>query len=260
LGHDFPSWLARSKAALPRKGKGYTEVHARDARASTDPFPLDVLEPAMSDVGSEGSMYARFVRGASTGIDSWRDPEHDLEAIRLASEDDRRRIEQFLLARGIGCFIDAQALALLDSPRAREALLEAFRTGSTETRAAVAHLVPELIGEQHRIDELVQRIGECDAYEGLSLTLDQIADTHPPPVVHAMLERIACDPGVAATHFAAMLYFLHGLSGEPFDWSHRPFFLRFNPGDDADRREALRELCQRVGRDPEPLLALMERS
>ena len=117
----------------------------------------------MGDRDPEGGVYDRFVRGAAVHIGNWRDHEHDLEAIRLAGEDDRRRIEQFLLARGIGSFSDAQALALLDTPRAREALLDAFRSGPTEVRAAVAHLAADLIDEQQRIDELVQRIGECDA-------------------------------------------------------------------------------------------------
>jgi len=214
----------------------------------------------MSEVHSPGTMYDRFVRAADINLKNWRDPEHDLEAIRLAGAEDRRAIEHFLLARGISHFIDAEALALLaslGSQPARAALVEAFNNGSTEIRAAVAYLVPGLIDKQKRIDELVQRIGECDTYNGLSLTLSQIEDTHPPQVTHAMLQRIASDPGGAAVHFAAMLFFLHKLADEPFDWNHRPFFLRFNPGNVADRREAFLDLCQNIGQDPQPYLALM---
>lgn len=214
----------------------------------------------MSDATSPSNMYDRFVSAANINLNNWRDPEHDLEAIRLASHDERRAIEQFLLARGIRHFIDAEALALLNTPRARAALVEAFNNGSTEIRAAVAYLAPKLIDEQKQIDELVQRIGECDAYQGLSLTLSQIEGTHPPQVMHAMLERIARDPGGAAVHFAAMLFFLHKLADEPFDWNHRPFFLRFNPGNETDRREAFRDLCEKIGHDPQPYLAGMASS
>jgi len=212
----------------------------------------------MAQVDNPGRMYERFVSAANINRDNWRDPEHDLEAIQLADDADRQAIEKFLLARGIRHFIDAQALALLDTPAAREALIEAFRTGSPEIRAAVVRLVPELIDEQTRIDELVQRIGQCDVYQGLNLTLTQIQSTHPPAVIRAMFARIARDPGPAAVHFAAMLFFLHKLADEPFDWGHRPFFLRFNPGDDPDRRDAFEQLCEKIGHDPRPYLAMMD--
>jgi hypothetical protein len=193
------------------------------------------------------SMYERFCRAAAIGPDNWRDPEHDLEAIRLATPDEKRAIEQFLLRQGICHFIDAQALALIDTPAARQALLAAFRDGPLEIRAAVAHVAPELVAEGEKLAELLQRIETCDAYAGLDLTLDQIERTHPPQVVAAMLKRIERDPGVAAVHFAALLLYLHGHAASAFDWDQRPFFLRFNPGDEIDRQQAIDELYQRIG-------------
>lgn len=192
-------------------------------------------------------MSARFRRAAQIDADNWRDPQHDLEAIRRATTDERLEIEQFLLERGIRHFMDAEALALLDTPPARLALRVAFRTGTAEIRAAVACVAPQLVEDNERLAELIRRIDECDAYKGLSLTLTQIETTHPPEVVQAMLARIARDPGVAAVHFAGMLLYLHHQASEPFDWEQRPFLLRFNPGDELDRREAFAELCRRIG-------------
>jgi len=197
-------------------------------------------------------MYHRFVRSSRIDADNWRDPQHDLEALRLASPEEGKRIEQFLLQRGIRHFIDVEALALLDTPAAQAALVAAFQNGSSPIRAAVARLVPDLIQEHERQSELISRIAVCDAYDGLDLTLDQIQATHPPEVIEAMLKRIAQDPGVAAVHFVAMLYFMYGIAEEPFDWSHRPFFLRFNAGDEADREAAFRELCQKIEQDFNP--------
>jgi len=156
-------------------------------------------------------------------------------------------IERFLISRGIQHFIDAEALVLLDTPGAREALCDAFRTGATEIQAAIAYLAPQLFTEDVRAAELIRRIEQCDVYQGLSLTLTQIEDTHPPAVIHAMLRRIARDPGITAVHYAGLLLFLHNRASEPFDWGQRPFLLRFNPGNESDRHEAFVELCSMLG-------------
>ena len=195
------------------------------------------------------SMFDRFRRAAKIDANTWRDPQHDLDAIRLATPQERSDIEQFLLARGIQHFIDAEALACLDTPRARQALTAAFSSGPTEIRAAVAYLAPQLIEDEVRVAELVGRIDACDAYNALSLTLTQIETTHPPVVIDAMLRRIARDPSVTAAHFTGLLLYLHGHAAEPFDWEQRPFLLRFNPGDEADRRAAFELLCRLIGYD-----------
>jgi hypothetical protein len=191
-------------------------------------------------------MYDRFRRAAQINADNWRDPEHDLEAIRLGSDAERIAIEGFLLSRGVRHPMDVEALALLNTPATNAALIQAYRQDRPEIRAAVARIAKGLIDEAEQLAELIQRIAECDAYNGLDATLTQIEQTHPPEVIEAMLKRITVDPGVTAVHFAALLFYLFGLSKEPFDWAHRPFFLRFNPGDEVDRRGALVELCQKI--------------
>lgn len=70
-------------------------------------------------------MYDRFVHAAQIDASNWRDPQHDLEAIRLATSDELVAIERFLVARGIQHFMDAEALATIDTPSARQTLVEA---------------------------------------------------------------------------------------------------------------------------------------
>jgi len=195
-------------------------------------------------------MADRFIRAAAIDADNWRDPQHDLEAIQLANQEERSAIENFLIRRGIQHFIDAEALATLDTPTARQALIAAFKTGTSEIRAAVAYLTPHLIDDVSRTTDLIGRIHECDAYNGLTLTLSEIETNHPTTVIQAMLRRIACDPGVAAVHFAGLLLYLHGQASEPFDWDQRPFLLRFNPGDEADRQAAFADLCSKIQQNP----------
>lgn len=84
--------------------------------------------------------------------------------------------------------------------------------------------------------------------------LDEVAEYHPAPIVDALLRGAIGREGGIATHFAAMLMYVHGQAAAPFDWAHRPFFLRFNTTDRGDRERAFRELCQRCGVDPAPWL------
>jgi hypothetical protein len=44
-----------------------------------------------------------------------------------------------------------------------------------------------------------------------------------------------------------MLFYLAGIAKEPFDWDHRPFFLRFNGDNHEEHMAAYEELCRRVG-------------
>lgn len=193
------------------------------------------------------SMSERFRRAAVVDLNNWRDPQHDLDALRQATAEERADIERFLLVRGVEGCRDVEALALLGSPAADQALREAFASGTLEVRAAVALFAPELLPDAERNAELLRRVDECDAYNGLSLTLSQLESEHPPEVILAMLRRIRREPGVVAVHFAALLLYLRQQAAAPFDWEQRPFLLRFNPGDDADRLGAFEELCRRIG-------------
>ena len=196
-------------------------------------------------------MYERFVRAAAMDYETWHDGRpHDLDAIRAATESERRRIEQFLLGSGPRYYRDVEALAVLNTPAALDRLRAVAATGAMELRAAVARLAPHVLPTDERLRELLERIAHADAYEGLDLTLRQVEETRGPAVVDAMLDRIAREPGLAAVHYAAMLLYLHGHAAEPFDWEQRPFFLRFNPGDLDDRKAAMAELCRRIGVDP----------
>jgi hypothetical protein len=83
----------------------------------------------------------------------------------------------------------------------------------------------------------------------LSETIDEIEEFHPPAVIDALFRGALKRDGEAAVHFAALLFFLHGKAEEPFDWNHRPFFLRFH-STGKERTEVFRELCKTVGVDP----------
>jgi hypothetical protein len=83
---------------------------------------------------------------------------------------------------------------------------------------------------------------------------DEAEEFHPPGVVETLFRGALNRDGEAAVHFAALLFFLHGKADEPFDWNHRPFFLRFNTDDRKERIAVFRELCEIVGVDPKQYL------
>jgi hypothetical protein len=187
--------------------------------------------------------------------DKWHDGVgYDLDALREASPAERGVIESMLLRRSPLEWRDVEALALLDTPRAREALRAAMQNGDAEVRAAVTRAAPHLVSQETRTASLVAALRTATFYGGLAQTLWDVEDFHPPPVVDALLSGALAREGDAAVHFAAMLFFLHGKSSEPFDLNHRPLFLRFNTSDRERRVAAFRDLCAAIGVDANPYL------
>jgi hypothetical protein len=201
------------------------------------------------------SLLARFKASMVMNYEKWHDGiGYDLELIRQASPDELKAIEDLLLQRHAEDWRDIEALAALGTERARQALRDAVRTGSTEVRLAVHSHAPELLTEARRTASLVQALQQAGPCAGLSKALLEVERFHPPEVVHALLRGLTEQDGTTACHFAAMLYFLHGKAESAFDWNHRPFFLRFNTDDLAEREKAVRELCDTIGVDPRTCL------
>ncbi|MCC6538002.1 MAG: hypothetical protein IT162_10655, partial [Bryobacterales bacterium] len=101
-----------------------------------------------------------------------------------------------------------------------------------------------------RVASLLEALRTGEFYGGLSEALAEVEETHPPEIIDALFRGTLEREGGVACHFAAMIFYLHGKAAMPFDWDHRPFFLRFNTTDRAAREAAFAELCERVGADP----------
>jgi hypothetical protein len=197
------------------------------------------------------SLVSRFRASMTLDYEKWHDGiGYDLELLGQASPEELEAIEALLLQRNAADWRDVEALAALDSERARKALKAALNSSSVEVRMAVHAHAPELLTEAQRSASLVQALEAAESFAGLSQTLLEVEDFHPPEVVAALLRGLLARDGGTACHYAAMLYFLHGQASSPFDWAHRPVFLRFNTDDRAQREQAARELCATIGVDP----------
>src|SRR6185295_18806268 len=121
--------------------------------------------------------------------------------------------------------------------------------GSTEERMAVNRYAAHLVDESSRMASLLEALRSGVFYGGLTQALDEVEEFHPPEVMNELISGLLKREGEIAVHFAAMLFYLHGKADEPFDWNHRPFFLKFHATDRAEREKAFRELCDTVGVD-----------
>lgn len=217
-----------------------SEVH----RAQLDPTHARSSHVPMNPI------VAKFKASMTIDYEKWHDGiGYDLDLMKRASPSELAQIEEILLLRRCEDWRDIEALAALDSERAKDAIKQALRSGNATVRMAVHTYAPELLTESQRVRSLVQALEQADFYEGLSQALSHASQFHPPEVTNALLRGIMDRDGSVACHFAAMLYFIHGKSSSPFDWEHRPFFLRFNTENPVEREKAARELFATLGVD-----------
>jgi hypothetical protein len=182
--------------------------------------------------------------------ESWRDGlGYDLSMLKTASLQDRDQIEEFLVSRPVYDWRDVQALAALDSPRARALLRNTLRGPDRGLATAVRDFAPGLVCEKEHAKSLVAALTGSDSDVGIIQALLEVEEFHPPDVVDALFRGVLTRDGKTAVHFAAMLMFVRGKATSSFDWDQRPFFLKFNTEVPAEREAAFRELCEKLGID-----------
>jgi hypothetical protein len=177
---------------------------------------------------------------------------YDLDALRRMTPTERESVELGLV-HGIDGWREVQALAAIDTRRARDALARVLRDGRPSLRMAVLRHAPKVAaaaGEVVVTEALIDAIALGEFFDGLSEALSEVLHFHPPDVIEALWRALAERPGRIAAHVAARLACLHGLTEEPFDWALRPFFLSFNTEDPIARRAAIGELRQRIAAAP----------
>lgn len=201
--------------------------------------------------------YERFMASTDIDYDRWKEGEgYDLEALRSLEGAERDDAEQWLSDRAGNDWRDLEALLALGSWRARAAVIEQLRRGSTEQRLWSARfLAGDPLLAADREAAVVRGLEQALLYGGLSLALDMATEERTPAMIDALFRAAMRDEGEAAVHAAARLAYVHGKAKEPFDWELRPLFLRFGEADRAARDVAFRELCALIGADPTKYLA-----
>jgi len=194
---------------------------------------------------------ARFRESMQMTYDRWHDGTgYDLEILHNCSGAERTEIEALLTGSPVKDWRDVEALASLNSPSSRARLREALSCGDHRITMAVLREAPELITNAERTAALVAALESSKIYGGLTQALEIAEEFHPREVITALLRGARDGEGENAVHFAALLMFIHGKAKEPFDWEHRPFFLRFHTGERTERQAVFRELCDKIGVPP----------
>lgn len=202
---------------------------------------------------------SQFLASMPMTFDMWHDGlGYDLDALARVPPEQLPAIEAKLIAKQPWDWRDIEALARIDSAAARAAVRAALTDRDLKVRReAQRHVEASAIDPAAREAALVKTLESVDVMNGLSAAIDEAVEFHPPAVVDALLRGALTGPGGRAIHFAALLYFIHGKSSEPFDWNHRPFFLTFGDEEPAARHAAFRTLCASIGVDPAAYGCLM---
>lgn len=287
VGHSFPAApvgcyvkLARTVSSRPRASSGGIDFFNRDTSVYSGEFAdekrhffvleppnppppepdMDAIRAAAQPRGqplgtTPPTALSRFRESMEIGYEKWHDGiGYDLDIIRNATPEELAEIEQLLVNRPVNDWRDVEALAVIDSPRARVLLKRALRHGSHEVQTAVLNYAPDMASIDERTASLVAALEKADLYGGLSEALDLVEEFHPPEVIDALFKGVLKRDGEAAVNFAGMLMFLHGKAKEAFDWDQRPFFLQFNTANSDERRKYFRELCEKIGVDADALI------
>ena len=191
-----------------------------------------------------GPEYQRFLESMKVGFAEWHDGiGYACEELAELPPEDRAAVEALLVERltASGTWRDVEALDALGTPGAKEALRVAARHGCPEVRNRALEVL--LRAEPHAFVDLEEEVVRAVRKGALDL-----AQSHPTPRVRrALLDCARLADPVTRVNAAAMLLYLCGKADEPFDWSQRPFFLRFSTEEKGELRAAWRELRERTG-------------
>jgi hypothetical protein len=190
----------------------------------------------------------RFMESMKIDFEKWHDGiGYDLQA--LAEANMRARIERILINRNPLDWRDIEALAMLDSHRARSSLRSALLSGSNEVNMAVLRFAPELVTDNQKIKLIVRSLRSASFFHGLLQTLYIVEKYHPKQVLEELFLGLLKREGEVASSFAAMLFYIYGLDKTYFSWEYRDFFSRFNTSNKSDRRAVFKELCEKIDVD-----------
>jgi hypothetical protein len=223
-------------------------VKRKVARAGT--VTGKAAKPQAATPAMENDPVQRFFASMVMDYEKWHDGiGYDLDAIEEMTEAQLRQVEARLIDQPRD-WRDIEALACIDSPAARKAVEAALKSSDAKVRAEAMLHAADKADPKDREKRLIASLKKDARYGGLSEAIDEAEEFHPPGVIDALFRGALNRDGEAAVHFAALLKFLNGKAKEPFDWKHRPFFLRFNTDDRTERRAVFSELCEKVGVDP----------
>jgi hypothetical protein len=206
--------------------------------------------------------YEQFQKSTIMDHEKWHDGiGYDLDAFKRMSADEQTQVVDQIRRKSDKDWRDAELLEFVgaDPKHANDADKTLREMADSESIDLPAQLrAIEALIDAGKLDDVDRRLaaalGQAESFNGLDAALS-LAGEHPGPLVKiALVQGVRDRPGEVGVNYAAMLYFLAGITKEEFDWDMRPFFLHF--ADDTPKAEhdaAFAELCQRLQVDPKSI-------
>jgi len=177
---------------------------------------------------------------------------YDLDALRKLSLDEKEKVEDSLITRGVQDWRDIEALAEIGSEKALSAIKSALQSDKYEVRIKAIESLSEkkVVSEKEIETVLVETIPLVSILNGQTFTL-RLAEKYPSSAVKRVLLWCALyGNDDIRVHAAALIYYLYGIATSSFDWNYRPFYLRFGDKNLSNRKLAYDELCDKIQVDP----------
>ena len=194
--------------------------------------------------------YQLFLDSMVLNFERWHDGiGYDLEALAQLDSRERSSIEKLLIQNlaDKGDWRDVQALTVLNTPAAREAVDQARFHKKTKVRNYALRTIIHTRDpvnttralEAELEEQVIQAVMQGD-YE--------MAESMPTMrVKKALLDSVLVVDREIRVSAAAFLLYICGQTSEPFDWNQRPFFLRFGKESGGELKQAWEELRKRAG-------------
>ena len=194
--------------------------------------------------------YQLFLDSMIIEFDQWHDGTgYDLEALGRLATEERASIEELLIKnlKHAGDWRDVEALVALGTTSASTAVDKARFHNNTQVRSYALKMI---LYTQNSKDTTEKDITELEeqVVQAVEHGDYEIAEHMPTMrVKKALLDSAREADSETRVNVAAFLLYLCGQASEPFDWSQRPFFLRFAENNPKELQQAWEELRKRTG-------------
>jgi hypothetical protein len=194
--------------------------------------------------------YQLFLDSMIMNFDRWHDgTSYDLEALERLGPKERASVEELLIEnlKEAGDWRDVNALAALGTDSALKAVDKARFHKNTKVRDYALKIILNTHNLKDRTKEDITEL-EDQVVQAVKRGNFEMAEYMPTmSVKKALLDSTREADSVIRVNAAAFLLYPCGQAPEPFDWSQRPFFLRFAEGDPQALQEVWEELRKRTG-------------
>jgi hypothetical protein len=194
--------------------------------------------------------YQLFLDSMIMNFDRWHDgTSYDLEALERLGPEERASIEELLIdnLKQTGDWRDVNALVALGTDSAHKAVDKARFHKNNQVRDYAL----KIILATHNFKDTIQKdIAELEdqVVQAVKRGNFEIAEYMPTMrVKKALLDSTREADSVIRVNAAAFLLYLCGQAPEPFDWSQRPFFLRFAEENPKALQQVWEELRKLTG-------------